>query len=133
LFVSIKVIVNGNYVNFFRKIKFFPNFNEEYVTYPTFKNYFYFIRLFYHECLRVFHDRLINVEDKNYFYHLLNTICANIFGKEVLSFLEKNLIEESSILLFGDFLIYGIPKENRIYEEIKDISKLKSVLQVSLI
>jgi len=64
---------------------------------------------------------------------LLNAICANIFGKEVLSFLEKNLIEESSTLLFGDFLIYGIPKENRIYDEIRDIPKLKSVLQVSLI
>jgi len=73
------------------------------------------------------------VEDKNYFYHLLNTICANIFGKEVLSFLEKDLTEESSTLLFGDFLIYGIPKENRIYEEIKDIPKLKSILQVSFI
>lgn len=33
------------------------------------------MRLFYHECLRVFHDRLINKEDKSYFYFLMREVC----------------------------------------------------------
>ena len=32
------------------------------------------LRLFYHECLRVFHDRLVNKEDKSYFYFLMRDV-----------------------------------------------------------
>lgn len=31
-------------------------------------------------------------------------------------------------LLFGDFMVPGQNKEDRIYEEIKDLNKLKSIL-----
>lgn len=33
------------------------------------------LRLFYHESMRVFHDRLINMDDKNYFKTLMKEIC----------------------------------------------------------
>ncbi|KAK2585046.1 hypothetical protein KPH14_008566 [Odynerus spinipes] len=87
------------------------------------------LRLFYHECLRVFHDRLINVEDKSYFYRLLNKICANTFGEEVMQLPEDKIIAKPPILLFGDFMAFGVPVEQRIYEEITDMAKIKSVLQ----
>ncbi|XP_050294811.1 dynein axonemal heavy chain 6 [Anthonomus grandis grandis] len=87
------------------------------------------MRLFYHECLRVFHDRLINVEDKSYFYFLMKEICTRNFGTPVLTLPETSLIEDPPILLFGDFMVFGAERENRIYEELKNIDKLKSILQ----
>ena len=37
--------------------------------------------LFCHESLRVFHDRLINNEDKNYFYEILAEMASKHFGE----------------------------------------------------
>ncbi|XP_043248669.1 dynein axonemal heavy chain 6 [Colletes gigas] len=86
-------------------------------------------RLFYHECLRVFHDRLINVEDKSYFYKLLNNICASTFGIEVVRLPDEDIIEKPPILLFGDFMAFGAAREQRIYEELTDIMKVKRTLE----
>ena len=38
-------------------------------------------RLFCHESLRVFHDRLINQDDKNYFYGILSEMANKHFGE----------------------------------------------------
>ena len=38
-------------------------------------------RLFYHETLRVFHDRLINHEDKDYFYEILAEMAQKYFSE----------------------------------------------------
>lgn len=89
-------------------------------------------RLFYHECLRVFHDRLINVEDKSYFYRLLTDMCKRQFGTDVVPLPNDEIIEHPPILLFGDFMVLGAIKENRIYQEITDVTKLKVVLQVRI-
>ncbi|XP_076676367.1 dynein heavy chain at 16F [Andrena cerasifolii] len=86
-------------------------------------------RLFYHECLRVFHDRLINLEDKTYFFRLLNTICASTFAVEVLRLPDDAIIEKPPLLLFGDFVTFGAAREQRIYGELTDISKVKEILQ----
>ncbi|CAH0547855.1 unnamed protein product [Brassicogethes aeneus] len=86
-------------------------------------------RLFYHECLRVFHDRLINVEDKSYFYFLMKEICNRNFGTPVLMLPEEELITEPPVLLFGDFMTFGAPREDRLYEEISNLDKVKHVLQ----
>nr|CAD7569445.1 unnamed protein product [Timema californicum] len=87
-------------------------------------------RLFYHECLRVFHDRLVNVEDKSYFYHLMKEVCTRAFGRPVLSFPpEPKIITSPPVLLFGDFMNTGAARQDRIYEEIKDTEKLRHVMQ----
>lgn len=86
-------------------------------------------RLFYHECLRVFHDRLIDTDDKNYFYRLLSKTCSFYFGDEVLS-LSTDDDDEPPKLFFGDFMRFEAPRESRIYEEIVDIEKMKLILQV---
>lgn len=78
------------------------------------------LRLFYHEAMRVFHDRLISDDDKNYFKNLMQEISAKYFDLKV--------VEEDETLMFGDFMIYGQARENRVYEEIKLVEKLKSVL-----
>nr|CAH7757603.1 unnamed protein product [Callosobruchus chinensis] len=87
------------------------------------------LRLFYHECLRVFHDRLINVEDKSYFYFLLKEICTRNFGTSVVTLPEGDLITNPPVLLFGDFLQFAADKENRLYEEMRNVDKVRNVLQ----
>lgn len=90
------------------------------------------MRLFYHECLRVFHDRLINDEDKTYFYFLMRDICNRSFGNQVLALPDEPIIKNPPLLLFGDFMVFGAAREDRIYEEILNMDKLKNILQVSL-
>ncbi|XP_074661680.1 dynein axonemal heavy chain 6-like [Tubulanus polymorphus] len=81
-------------------------------------------RLFCHESMRVFHDRLINSEDKTYFHQIL----AEMAGKHF----SENVEAESFVtnpIIFGDFIKMGADKADRLYEEFQDINKLKSVLQ----
>ncbi|KOB72814.1 Dynein heavy chain 6, axonemal, partial [Operophtera brumata] len=87
------------------------------------------LRLFYHECLRVFHDRLINIQDKSYFLHLMSTVCQKNFQQPILDVPEDEMIEHPPMLLFGDFLNSAVPKENRVYAEIPDMAKLMIVLK----
>lgn len=88
-------------------------------------------RLFYHECMRVFHDRLINIEDKSYFLHLMSSVCQKDFGQPILEVPDTPIIEKPPLLLFGDFINSAVPKENRMYAEIPDMGKLMIVLKVS--
>lgn len=89
------------------------------------------LTLFYHECLRVFHDRLINVEDKSYFYFLMKEICQRNFGTSVLELPDVTVLTDPPVLLFGDFLQVGAEKANRLYEELTNIDKVKNVLMVN--
>ncbi|XP_022832877.1 dynein heavy chain 6, axonemal [Spodoptera litura] len=87
------------------------------------------LRLFYHECLRVFHDRLINIEDKSYFFHLMCNICDRYFQSRILDIPEDPIIHSPPLLLFGDFINSAVPKENRNYAEISDFKKLMVVVK----
>ncbi|CRK89849.1 CLUMA_CG003435, isoform A [Clunio marinus] len=78
------------------------------------------LRLFHHESMRVFHDRLVNEDDKSYFKKLLKEISMKYF--------ETNVAKDGEVLMFGDFMIFGQARENRVYEEIKNIEKLKNIL-----
>ncbi|XP_061490002.1 dynein axonemal heavy chain 6 isoform X2 [Rhineura floridana] len=81
-------------------------------------------RLFCHECQRVFHDRLICSEDKQYFYSILADMASKHFGVSVDpdSFVSKPII-------FGDYIKIGIEKADRLYEELTDMDKIMGVLQ----
>uniref|UniRef100_A0A336LHG4 CSON012522 protein n=1 Tax=Culicoides sonorensis TaxID=179676 RepID=A0A336LHG4_CULSO len=78
------------------------------------------LRLFYHESMRVFHDRLIDEADKIYFKTLMDEVSMKYF--------DAAIVKPDEVLLFGDFMIYGQAKEDRVYEEIRDFEKLKSIL-----
>lgn len=86
----------------------------------SYTNQIQILRLFYHEAMRVFHDRLVNDEDKSYFKNLLHEISIKYFDSPVIS--------ENETLMYGDFMIFGQARENRVYEEIKDVEKMKSIL-----
>ncbi|XP_051785909.1 dynein axonemal heavy chain 6 [Erpetoichthys calabaricus] len=81
-------------------------------------------RLFCHECQRVFHDRLINNEDKGYFNSILSEMAGKYFQFQIdAEYFAKNPI------IFGDFMKPGVEKVDRIYEDLTDIGKIKQILQ----
>lgn len=82
-------------------------------------------RLWVHESMRIFHDRLINQEDKEYFKKMTIELLSKHFA---VSASYDDLFVERSIL-FGDFLKMGLDHEDRQYEEVNDIEKMKSILQ----
>ncbi|KAG8454285.1 hypothetical protein GDO86_000797 [Hymenochirus boettgeri] len=81
-------------------------------------------RLFCHECQRIFHDRLINNEDKQYFNAMLSEMASKHFAVQIDPeyFVTKPII-------FGDFIKIGTDTADRIYEDLTDMEKIKSVLQ----
>ncbi|XP_047601385.1 dynein axonemal heavy chain 6 isoform X2 [Lutra lutra] len=81
-------------------------------------------RLFCHECQRVFHDRLINNEDKHYFHTILTEMANKHFGIAIglEYFLTKPII-------FGDFIKFGADKSDRIYDDMPDMEKIANVLE----
>ncbi|KAM4706665.1 dynein axonemal heavy chain 6 [Discoglossus pictus] len=81
-------------------------------------------RLFCHECQRVFHDRLINSDDKQYFHAMLSEMASKHFNVQIepTYFVTKPII-------FGDFLKVGADAADKVYEDLIDVEKIKSVLQ----
>ncbi|XP_059176449.1 dynein axonemal heavy chain 6-like [Physella acuta] len=80
-------------------------------------------RLFIHETQRVFHDRLINHEDKFFFHKLMADIAAKHFNETVEP---QSFVTDP--ILFGNFMKMGAPPEERFYEELTDINKVKNIL-----
>ncbi|KAM9845816.1 dynein axonemal heavy chain 6 [Aulostomus maculatus] len=82
------------------------------------------LRLLCHECQRVFHDRLINKQDKTYFNSTICEIASRHFGisQEPSDFVSKPII-------FGDFIEMGVSKEQRVYKDLTDMDEIRSVLQ----
>lgn len=78
-------------------------------------------RLFYHECQRVFHDRLTTESDKVIFNNSLAELCTNTLK-------ETSDAEELKNLIFGDYMKMGTPREDRVYDEIPNKKKLNKVL-----
>uniref|UniRef100_A0A8C9SYH1 Dynein axonemal heavy chain 1 n=1 Tax=Scleropages formosus TaxID=113540 RepID=A0A8C9SYH1_SCLFO len=76
------------------------------------------ITLWYHESCRVFGDRLVNAEDRDWFDSLLQT-CIEKFD---CSFEE---VAPCQPVLFGDFMVQG----TRVYQLIEDKSTLARVME----
>ncbi|OAE31694.1 hypothetical protein AXG93_3384s1680 [Marchantia polymorpha subsp. ruderalis] len=93
------------------------------------------VRLWCHECLRVFHDRLVDDEDR---YWFLNYMRSKI-DKDLTLSLDylfgvqdegTNIVEALKNLTFGDIMdATAIPKR---YEDIEDQEKLLSVMEEGL-
>ncbi|CAH8497721.1 unnamed protein product, partial [Dicrocoelium dendriticum] len=82
------------------------------------------MRLFLHEAQRVFHDRLINREDKQFFNEILVEMTSKHFGEAV----DMETLTKTPIL-FGDFHKPGLPRSERLYEEFTNMEKLKTLLE----
>ena len=82
-------------------------------------------RLFCHETSRVFHDRLIDNQDKTYF----NNMLAEIAGKHFRQDVDGDSFDEKPIM-FGDFMKMGAEKADKIYDDLTDIMpKVKTVME----
>ena len=81
-------------------------------------------RLWVHECMRVFHDRLIDDEDQKYFKELLLEIVQSAFS---MSWDFDETFVDSTII-FGDYLKMGATGEDRVYEEVTDLAALNQLL-----
>lgn len=81
-------------------------------------------RLWAHESMRVFHDRLTTPDDR----HLFMLILCDILKKHLdVNWTPEQLTGLS--VLFGDFLRPSVPGMERPYEEIGDVAKLQIALE----
>ncbi|KAJ1441552.1 dynein heavy chain, N-terminal region 2-domain-containing protein, partial [Ochromonadaceae sp. CCMP2298] len=80
-----------------------------------------FARLWVHESMRIFYDRLINSEDQQWFQETIVGLC----GKHLkTSFTKEDMFAKP--IVFADFL--KPEADPRFYEEVKDLPKLTAVL-----
>lgn len=82
-------------------------------------------KLWLHEVYRVFHDRLINKDDRAYFQRLVDDKLVAHFSTSF-----KQLCSDKRSPLFVDFM--GDPGGDPVYEEVPDIDKLKKFIEEKL-
>ena len=81
-------------------------------------DYLTIIRLWCHENLRVFGDRLINNDDTSLLMSALRERVKEIFK------IEPKEVFARERIIFGHFLNPNLPEDQRIYEEVKDNDEL---------
>jgi dynein heavy chain len=86
-----------------------------------------FLRLWVHENCRVFRDRLVDLNDRNWLDRLLQSKLKEEFRVEWVDIKPTN----NGVLLFGDYL-EGLGAEQRFYDEVKDLSSVVRVMEDSL-
>ncbi|XP_068082965.1 dynein axonemal heavy chain 1 [Anabrus simplex] len=78
------------------------------------------LRLWYHECCRVFQDRLVNDADRNWFDQLLRTKIREDFE------CNPDAVLSGEFILYGDFMDPNAGV--RLYQSITEMQKLTEVL-----
>ena len=77
------------------------------------------LRLWHHENCRVFRDRLVNDEDREWFSGYLEEKITKDFGCKI------DEVNPRQPMLYGDFMIANV--DNMIYAEITDQEKVKEI------
>lgn len=73
------------------------------------------IRVWAHECMRVFHDRLIDQNDQNFFLTQLKSIVKQNFNKDWSS------ISESDVIIWASFVPTIYPNDDTSKKPLNDI------------
>uniref|UniRef100_A0A673VC35 Dynein axonemal heavy chain 10 n=1 Tax=Suricata suricatta TaxID=37032 RepID=A0A673VC35_SURSU len=81
------------------------------------------VRVWRNECLRVFHDRLINETDKQLVQEHIGNLVLEHFNDDVEAVMRDPI-------LFGDFRTALQEEEARMYEDIQDYEAAKALFQV---
>ena len=84
-----------------------------------------FVRVWRNESLRVFHDRLINKEDKKLVQGLVEKIVGSLFPKAAQTAMQEPL-------LYGDMRFALSPEKPRLYEEFGSYEEAKGVFDAVL-
>ncbi|XP_022110107.1 dynein heavy chain 1, axonemal-like isoform X1 [Acanthaster planci] len=79
------------------------------------------LRLWYHESCRVFQDRLVNKQDRDWFESLLRDKMTSVFGAKPEEVLPTDNI------LYGDFMVANV--DNKQYAYIEDEAKMIQVMK----
>eukprot|EP00002_Diphylleia_rotans_P012132 TRINITY_DN2375_c0_g1_i1.p1 TRINITY_DN2375_c0_g1~~TRINITY_DN2375_c0_g1_i1.p1 ORF type:complete len:4335 (+),score=913.34 TRINITY_DN2375_c0_g1_i1:198-13202(+) len=80
-----------------------------------------FVRLWYHECTRVFSDRLVNEQDREWYREAMNELTYRYYGKLWKEF------HDGDKLLFCDFA-----NSERTYQQVVSTSSLASMIEGQL-
>ncbi|XP_064633435.1 dynein axonemal heavy chain 12-like isoform X2 [Lineus longissimus] len=99
-----------------------------------------FSRLWVHEVMRVFYDRLIDDKDQEWLFKLIKE-CVKEHFKDGFDGLFEHLapegsgkvrVEDMRSLMFGDYMNPDLEPEERVYEEIMNLDDLYSVVEACL-
>jgi dynein heavy chain len=86
-----------------------------------------FTRLWIHECTRVFHDRLINNDDREFYKDLIIDLIKLKFK---LNWNKPDLFEGKNQVIFS--MLLRLDAEEKLYEEISDKNRLLKMLDDKL-
>ncbi|KAL7993493.1 putative dynein heavy chain region D6 P-loop domain, dynein heavy chain, domain-2 [Plasmopara halstedii] len=78
------------------------------------------IRLWVHECKRVYEDRMVSSQDHDWFRNLMGSTVKVYFEREVSQVVTREH------LIYGDYLVPGA--DPKIYEEVVDVDKLLNIM-----
>ncbi len=83
------------------------------------------VKLWYHESCRVFQDRLVNNDDRQWFDNLLREKMKSDFDKEYFQ------VVTTDTLIYGDFM--NPNADAKLYNEIDDLSNVSAISDVFLL
>ncbi|MEQ2250438.1 hypothetical protein ILYODFUR_000797 [Ilyodon furcidens] len=95
-------------------------------------------RLFVHEVFRVYYDRLVDDQDREWLYKLMSSILKDHFKEnfdQVFDHLKQGskLVEEDMRnLLFGDYMNPELEDDERLYAEVPSIETFAEVVEACL-
>jgi dynein heavy chain, axonemal len=80
-----------------------------------------FIRLWAHECMRIFRDRLTDQPDRDWFDAQMKELVKDVFKKN------WDALVTTERLFFGDYMVPGA--DPRLYAEIQDLNVLRKTIE----
>jgi dynein heavy chain len=87
-----------------------------------------FYRLWVHESRRIFQDRLINDDDRNWFSKLQSEMSTKYFKKPIDALIGPGA-DGKGLLLYGDFMVRGLDYDKRQYSQITDMKEAFSTIK----
>ncbi|OAF71836.1 Dynein heavy chain 12, axonemal [Intoshia linei] len=98
------------------------------------------IRLWVHESLRVFYDRLLDANDREWVVNTVRIVTDKIFNETFEKLFmhllenEEDRVSENEIrsLMWGDFMDPDADDENRVYQEVTSLNAFLEIVQQKL-
>ena len=80
-----------------------------------------FIRLWAHECIRIFRDRLTDHPDRDWFDNQMKELVKDVFKKN------WDALVTTDRIFFGEYMVPGA--DPRLYAEIQDMDVLRKTIE----